>query len=423
METLLHYVWKHRLYVSDNLKTVEGVSLEVIDPGMGNSDAGPDFFNAKIKLDNQLWVGNIEIHTRASDWNKHRHDKDKAYDSVVLHVVESCDQITVKDSVGRSIPQWILSVPEKVKENYDYLHCSHHSIPCLGQLKEIPAIYLADWKDFLLMERLERKTQHILELLKLLKNDWNEVFYQVLARNFGFSVNNDVFERLAKSLPLKYILQQQDSILQVEALFLGQAGLLTEDIPEADDYYIALCREYRFLVKKYKLRPLESHLFKSLRIRPLNFPHIKIVQLAGIIRNQSHLFSSILQMKRLNQLQSLFTTQIHPYWQTHYRFGKESSSKNKVLGMASVLLLIINTVVPVLLAYGKQKNVTAYTETALSLLESMKPEDNFIICLFQRGGIKCTHAGDSQALIQLKHEYCDKKKCIFCRIGHKLLSR
>jgi len=422
METLLHYVWKHKLYETGDLRTKEGVPFEILDAGVYNSNAGPDFFNAKIRMEEKTWVGNIEIHTVSSDWYKHQHDKDKAYNSVILHVAETIDLKEVCDSAGRKIPQWQIKIPERVQANYAFLLNTDAFIPCLGKISDISEVYIDDWKSALLAERLERKTNTLLHLLQERKNDWNEVFYITLSRNFGFGINNDAFERLAKSLPLKIILKHQNSITQVEALFLGQAGLL-EGVVSEDDYFLELQKEYVFLRKKYKLKPLDSHIFKSLRIRPNNFPHIKIVQLAGIIRKGQGIFSNLLTISELEPLYSCFISEIADYWLTHYHFEKISVKGTKNLGLSAIQLLIINTVVPVFFAYGKKKNLEIYTERAIRLLELLKPESNAIITLFSRSGIQIRNAYESQALMQLKREYCEQKKCIFCRIGHQLLAK
>jgi hypothetical protein len=421
METLLHYVWKHKLYAPDSFQTIEGFALEIIDPGIYNTHAGPDFFNAKIKLDNRIWVGNVEIHTCSSDWYKHKHDENKAYNSVILHAVEIMDEKDVRDESGRLVPQWILKIPHHILENYNYFLSKDCSILCLEKIHEIPEIYLSDWKTALLTERMERKTNTALQLLQDYNNDWNEVFYITLARNFGFGVNNDAFERLAKSLPLKYILKHSHSTEQVEALFLGQAGLLEAEIP--DDYYLLLRQEYQFLSKKYSLQKLESHIFKSLRIRPGNFPHIKTVQLAGFMRKEQSLFSKILEIDDIKDYRPLFFSNVSEYWEKHYHFEKESVKKKKNLSLSAIDILLINTVVPILFAYGKKKDRAFFMEKAFELLESLKPENNFIINAFTKAGLSVSHAGDSQALIQLKREYCEQKKCVFCRIGHKLLCK
>ena len=421
MENLLHYVWKHRLYHTENLSTLDGVPFEIIDPGIHNTDTGPDFFNAKIKMNDKIWVGNIEIHTYSSDWYKHRHEKNKAYNSVILHVVEYVDELEIRDQNERAIPQWVMNVPGKIKENFLYFLRNDSSIPCLGWISSIPEIYIRDWMSALLLERLERKARDLQELLEKSRFDWNEVFYTVLARNFGFGINNDAFERLAQSLPLKIILKHQDSEIQTEALLLGQAGLLDDDNNE--EYFQKLQKEYLFLKKKYKLQALEKHLFKNLRIRPSNFPHIKIVQLAHIIRRRQGVFSQILEIDNPANLYPLFDTEISEYWKSHSHFGKASFARDRKMSLRTIDLLLINCLIPVLFVYGKQKDTEKYRERAFSLLEALKAEKNFITKLFARAGIKIENAADSQALIQLKREYCEKKKCIFCRIGHKLLSK
>ncbi|MDR1783847.1 MAG: DUF2851 family protein [Dysgonamonadaceae bacterium] len=421
MENLIHYVWKYRLYDLQTLIMSDGTQFEVIDTGLLNTDSGPDFFNAKIKVKNAVLVGNVEIHTNSSDWYRHRHNSDKLYNSVILHVVENIDEPEILDQAKRKIPQWQITVPERVRENYRFLLESDFSVPCAGFIREIPEIYLNDWKNALLTERLERKTNVLLDLLKVYKNDWNEVFYIALARNFGFGINNDAFERLAKSLPLRIILKNIDSNLRTEALFLGQAGLLAKDETIDDDYYSKLRQEYAFLKKKYRLKPLEAHIFRSLRIRPDNFPHIKIVQLASIIRSIQGLFSRMMEITENAQYNLLFVANPDEYWNTHYRFGNVSPRRSRLLGLSAINIILINTVVPLLFAYGKKNGGEEYIRRAFSLLESLKPESNAVVTLFSRSGMKIENACDTQAVIQLKREYCEKKKCMYCRIGHRLL--
>jgi hypothetical protein len=403
--------------------TSDGKRFEVIDPGLYNTDSGPDFFNAKIKFSDTVWVGNIEIHINSSDWRRHQHDKDKLYNSVILHVVENIDRNEVRDQSGRIIPQYKITVPEKILRNYHFLLESDFSVPCVGFIRDIPEIYLRDWKNALLLERIERKSNTVSDLLKKYKNDWNEAFYITLSRNFGFGINNDAFERLAKSLPLKIILKHSDSILQTEAIFLGQAGLLEEDETINDEYFSKLKQEYSFLRKKYRLKPLESHIFRNLRIRPDNFPHIKIVQLASIIRSIQGLFSELLEITEKKQYNSLFIAKPDEYWNTHYRFGHITPRRSRLLGLSAIDIILINTVVPVLFAYSKKNGKDEYKNRAINLLESIKPESNAVTSLFAKSGIIIENAFDSQAMIQLKREYCEKKKCMYCRIGHRLLSK
>ena len=411
MERLLHYVWKYKLYPAMPLLTTDGRPVSVIDPGTLNSDAGPDFFNAKIKIADTLWVGSVEIHTRASDWLVHRHDKDKAYDAVILHVVE-CVDCEVRRTDGEPIPQLKLIVPEAIVKNIDWLLYREVAMPCLGYIPEIERLYISSWLDALLGERLERKTADIFRLLDLYGGDWNEVFYITLTRNFGFGVNNDIFERLAKSLPLRCIQKQRGSHSQIEAMLFGQAGMLDEtlDCP----YYRLLQREYRFLRHKFGLTPLDPSQFRSLRIRPVNFPCLKLAQLAAVWTQYDTLFSVILAAGSLGRIKQCFRVSPSVYWETHYNFRSVSARKEKQVGENSLCILLINTVVPVLFAYGVRSKQPEYCDRAIHILESLPPEKNAIVSGFTQAGIKTGHAGDSQALVQLKREYCEKKKCLYC---------
>ncbi|WP_304247710.1 DUF2851 family protein [Parabacteroides gordonii] len=420
MERLLHYVWKYRLYPTATLLTTDGSIISVIDPGIPNTDAGPDFFNAKVKIDGTLWAGCIEIHTKASDWLLHRHDKDKAYDAVILHLVEVSDCIVCRTN-GEVIPQMQLAVPESVAQNIDWLLYRDISFPCAGYIPQIEPVHVTSWLSALLSERLERKTADIFRLLDQYGNDWNEVFYITLTRNFGFGVNNDIFERLAKSLPLRYIQKQRGSHSQVEALLFGQAGMLEE--PGDCHYYRLLQREYQFLRHKFGLTPLDDSQFRSLRTRPVNFPYLKLAQLASVWVQHDTLFSVILEAGNVGQIKQCFRVRPSDYWETHYHFRSASEKKDKPIGENSLCILLINTVVPVMFAYGVRNKRLEYCERAIRILETLPPEKNTIVTAFTRAGINVCHAGDSQALIQLKREYCEKKKCLYCRIGFRYLKR
>lgn len=420
MERLLHYVWKYRLYPSTFLLTTDGRSVEVIDPGMPNTDAGPDFFNAKIKIADTLWAGSVEIHTKASDWLVHHHDRDKAYDGVILHVVEQAD-FQVCRTNGEPLPQLVLAVPEAVAKNIDWLLYRDVSLPCLGFIPQIEPLHITSWLGALLSERLERKTADIFQLLDQYANDWNEVFYITLTRNFGFGVNNDIFERLARSLPLRFIQKQRSSHSQIEALLFGQAGMLEE--PGDCHYYRLLQREYQFLRHKFDLTPLDGSQMKNLRTRPVNFPYLKLAQLASIWVQHDTLFSVILEAGTIGQIKQCFRVSPSDYWETHYHFRSASAKKPKPVGENSLIILLINTVVPMLFAYGVRNKQPEYCERAVRILENLPPEKNSIVDTFRRAGIRVGHAGDSQALIQLKREYCEKKKCLYCRIGFRSLKQ
>ncbi len=418
MERLLHYVWKYKLYTATPLITTEGRPVQVIDPGMQNTDAGPDFFNAKIKIDGTLWVGSVEIHDKSSDWLLHHHDTDKAYDCVILHIIGFNDFQPVRTN-GNPIPQMLLTVPENILRSIDWLLYREAALPCLDHITGIAPLHIACWMEALLSERLERKTHDIFLLLDAYQTDWNEVFYITLTRNFGFGVNNDAFERLAKSLPLRCIQKQRSSHSQIEAMLFGQAGMLEEE--NDDHYYRLLQREYDFLRHKFGLSPMEDFVFKNLRTRPVNFPYLKVAQLAALWVQYDTLFSAILEARSTGEIKKYFRIPPSGYWETHYHFRYASPRKEKTIGENALNILLINTVVPMLFAYGLHNKRPEYCERATRLLESIPPEKNTIVTTFYNAGITVRHAGDSQALIQLKREYCEKKKCLYCRIGFRML--
>lgn len=420
MEQLLHYIWKYRLYRPSGLTTTQGDTLEIIDPGLENTDAGPDFFNAKIRINGTVWAGSVEIHQKASDWLAHGHSADKAYRNVILHVVET-DDGTVFRQNGEAIPQLVLPIPEQVIDNMEWLLTRDSPVACLERLPAIDPVFRLQWMDALLAERLERKTDDILHWLDLYQKDWNEVFYILLCRNFGFGVNSDAFERLARSLPLKCILKQRPSASQVEALFLGQAGLLNDSNGNRHHYYRLLQQEYSFLRKKYELEPLEPHIFRNLRLRPDATPHIKLVELAAIWIRHDTLFSSVLSARTPRELKDFFRVPASAFWDTHYNFLRPSPHRKKQLGENALNMLLINTVVPLMFAYGLYHRMDEHKARALRLLASIPPEQNSIISLFSQVGMKPRNAGDTQALIQLKRNYCEQKKCLYCRLGFQLL--
>jgi len=419
MEDILHYIWKFRLFQKD-LKTTGGQIVEVIDVGLPNTNEGPDFFNAKIKIGDKMWAGNIEIHKNSDDWVKHKHHTNKNYNSVILHVVEkaTCE---VVNELGQTVLQCEITCPERIKENYEFLIHSNADVPCCNYIGSMSSLHLNSWMNNLLIERLERKSNHIQELLSRYNNSWEDVFYILLSRNFGFGLNSDSFERLALSLPLKYIRKQGDNLIQIEALLFGQSGML-DDMKTDDDYFSLLSKEYSFLRNKYELNPLESYIFRSLRTRPTAFPQIRIAQLAALLHNSHGLFSKIINCEDLGRIRLMFHINASEYWQTHYTFGTASERKSKYLGDASLDIILINTVAPLLFIYGKSIDSEIHSERALRFLEMLKPEQNSITKRFARLKMPLNNAADSQAMIQLKREYCEMRKCLFCRIGHQLLT-
>lgn len=419
MENILHYIWKFRLFTND-MKTTEGLPVEVIDPGIHNTDAGPDFFNAKVKINGETWAGNIEIHCSSADWIKHKHHTDKNYNSVILHIVEKADS-DIYNEENKLIPQCELKYPQHIKDNFEYLSYANSDIPCCNFVPSMPPVFITSWMSFLLFERLERKTKQIFNLLERFNNSWEEVLFVLLSRNFGFGLNSDSFERLALSLPFKYIQKQRDNIKQIEALLFGQAGMLNEST-NTDQYFRELQQEYNFLQSKYTLTPLDTFIFKKLRSRPTAFPQIRIAQLAALLQASERLFSKIIACEDVGRIRLMLHVNASVYWQTHYTFGIESEKKSKYLGDASLDIIIINTVAPILFAYGKTINNEALCERSIRFLETIKPEQNAITKRFATMNFPLTNAADSQAVIQLKREYCELKKCLYCRIGHKLLT-
>ncbi len=420
MEELMQYVWQHRLWPTGDMKTVTGERIEVLDPGILNRDAGPDFFNAKLNIGGQHWAGNVEIHVRASDWHRHGHDTDKAYDSVVLHVVWANDaQITRPD--GKVIPQMVMQPdPNFSKSYHELVNNPLLELPCSQDLPKIPPLYITDWITALAHERLFTKTDRIMAHLKHYNGNWSEVAYVTLSRALGFSTNSEPFEMLALSTPLKAMLHHSDSLTAIEAILFGQAGLL-EGQP-VDEYHQQLQQEYAFYVAKYGLHRNQHIYWKMARMRPQNFPHRRIAALAMMIYQGFKLGGTLLGVETEAQGRELFDFPLTGYWARHYHFHPTTAPTVKAFSFSSVTVLLINVVVPLLYAYGDAMGDAKRQERAIELLQSLKPESNSIVELYRRGGLVANSAFDSQALIQLRRNYCQQRKCLFCRIGHKLLS-
>ncbi len=421
MEQLMQYIWQHRLWRSEDMVTNDGRPVRVLDPGLLNTDAGPDFFNAKVEIDGQVWVGNIEMHVRASDWKRHGHDRDLAYDSVILHVVDK-DDAPVARSNGERIPQLVLQVSPLFSSSYNQLVASKQELPCESVIKQVPSITIVEWVERLAFERLHGKVQRVRDLLELYHGSWEDVCYVTLARNLGFGINNEAFERLARRTPLRLMHKHSDSLLQLEALLFGQAGMLDSNATGSDAYYRQLCSEYAFLANKFSLHPMERESWKMFRIRPQNFPYRRIAMLAHYIEGSFRLMSHILEATSEKELRRLFQVELTGYWSDHYSFGKPASHPSPALSNKSVDIVLINTVAPLYYAYGEITGNHELTDKAINLLEDIKPENNSIVQSFVRAGIECDSALTSQALIELKRSYCDARKCIYCKIGHRLLS-
>jgi hypothetical protein len=418
-EQFLAYLWKYR-YFSPDLKTESGDPLTILHPGDQNSDSGPDFFNARLRIGSTTWAGNVEIHVNASDWYRHGHHTDPAYDRVILHVVYEPDRSVYHQNgvpvqtllIRNQFPPWIF-------ERYQQMMLEKQWIPCGNQLVYTDHLGFRMWAPALAVERLEYKTTSIRKLLSGCGNDWEEAFYRHLAGSFGFKINSIAFELLAKSLPLKIVRQHCDNMFQLEALLFGQAGMLTNHF--SDLYPKELLREYRFLSSKYNLNPVSGGIWKFLRLRPSNFPTIRISQFASFLGHTKALFFNLIEGGSLYKAISLLKLTASDYWNTHYVFDKPALERNKTMGPSGIRLIMINGLAPFLFFYGLEKDQPGIGEGVLAFLEKVSGENNFDIDRWKEVGFPVDNAVQSQALLHLKHFYCDKKRCLDCRIGNSLL--
>lgn len=422
-EAFLHYLWQFQYFDKNELKTSAGESIQIFNPGYRNSHAGPDFHNARVKIADVEWVGSAEIHIQASGWMEHKHDRDPAYENVVLHVVWKNDKAITRND-GSLLPTLELMhrVDPRFFLDYQRLVNSPEIIPCspfLFQVKEVTKLAMLDK---VLITRLESKSTRIFDTLHKNHHDWLETCYQLLARSFGFKVNADPFQQLAQLLPYKVLRKHGDKLLHIEALLFGQAGFLEEDMD--DEYYRLLKREYNVLRQKYKLsdRRLNKAQWKFLRLRPANFPTIRLAEFAALLFNQPNLFSVILETETFADLLSIFSVKQSEYWTHHYTFFKNAKEPVNFLGDSSISMIIINTVVPLLVAYGKSKDDQRYVDRAVGILQQIPSESNSIITQWKGLGLKCKTAFDSQALIELKNNFCAKRRCLDCTIGVSLIN-
>jgi hypothetical protein len=418
-EEFLHFIWKNRLFEEDSLITIEGEPLEIVHPGRYNTNAGPDFFDARIRIGETLWAGNVEIHLKASDWNRHGHQHDPAYRNTILHVVAQFD-LPVCNDTGSLVPVLVIRWPAWIALNYERLILSHDWIGCASQLYQIDPFRIRFFLNGVVIERLKQKIEAIGKVLSGTKEDWGETFYCMLARNFGLRENTLPFEMLARSLPQQILARHQDSLFQIEALLFGQAGLLGDEL-FGDDYYLELRKEYCFLAAKYGLKPIAGHLWKFMRMHPANFPTLRIAQFAALIHHSRGLFSMVVEAAGLDTLKMLFSVTASQYWDDHYSFNKPSVNKKKVFGDQIFNLIVINVVVPFYFLYGNNQNKLILKDRALEILEQMPAEVNSLINRWAKAGIIAANALESQALLQLQHHYCEPRRCLDCTIGHKII--
>jgi hypothetical protein len=423
-ENFLFFIWRYRLLNSAHHVCVGGEVLEIIQPGILNTHAGPDFTEAKLLIDGRRWAGNVEIHTKSSDWQLHRHQADDAYESVILHVVYEND-VPIKNKSGQAIPTLIIKglFADLLFQNYVEMLLVKESFPCSPQIGELAPIVWSTFLSRIIVERLERKTTEVLNKVNDLKGNWYDTFYFFLARNFGFKVNALPFELLANALPLQLLNKHSDSLIQVEAMIFGQAGFLESS--ELDGEYASFLKnEYKFLRLKYKLDPIDVSVWKFLRMRPVSFPTVRLAQFAALHAQSNQLFAKILKAPDLKTIYALFTDlPVSPYWQTHYHFKKPASEMHVQLGKKSIENILINTVCVFLFAYGKYTAQLHLSDRALDFLEKIPAEHNSIVNQYVEAGLKIDSAFLSQSLLQLNKFYCAQKKCLNCGIGIKILRR
>lgn len=418
-EAFLAYLWQYKL-LQTPLFSTDGKEIQIIKTGSLNSDSGPDFFNSQVKIDDTLWAGNVEIHIRSSDWDKHGHQNDKAYNNTILHVVFEKDK-NIKTNNGNEPA--CLELKGRFNtgylNKYEYLLHNKNWIPCTRVLKDTDDFLWKNWIERLAIERLERKSEFVHELLDSTQNNWEKAFFICMAGYFGQKVNKLPFQILARSIDPRIIARHKDHQFQLEALLFGQAGLLENK--KGGKYQLNLQQEYHFLKTKYKLIQMPAHLWKYMRLRPASFPDIRISQLADLLSKNDFIFSRILEAADLGSLKKLLVAQTSEYWDTHYRFGLSSSKRTKKLGISSKNGIIINAVIPFLFVYGRMQSKPELEERSFEFLTQMSAEQNNISRGFSEAGKKPINALESQALIELKQNYCDFKKCLHCQPGLSII--
>ncbi|RWX03860.1 DUF2851 family protein [Flavobacterium cerinum] len=420
-EDFLHHIWQFKKFNVLDLKTVQGDRVEIINAGQYLQLAGPDFFNAQLIIGSQKWAGNVEIHIKSSDWYIHNHERDAAYDNVILHVVwEHDSEVFRHDNSEIPVLELKSYVMPDVLQNYNALSVSKSWIYCEKELESIDRFVLDNWKERLFLERLERKSVPIIELAKATGNDWEAVLFCFLAKNFGLNTNGDLFYSMAKSIPFSVIRRESFEAENVEAILFGRAGLL--DFPHEDTYFKDLKSRYDYICHKYQIPEVHIDALQFFKHRPDNFPTIRLSQLAQLYHKHQNLFSKITQRVSIEDIYRIFEVQVSDYWQTHYRFDKESAKKRKALTTSFVDLIIINTIVPFRFAYCKSIG-KENSEELIALLQAVAPEKNTIIDKFKYFKIPAQSAYDSQSLLQQKNEYCNHKRCLQCAVGLELLKK
>lgn len=416
-ERLLQYIWQYRHFQSAGLSTTDGQQIQVIQPGLYNENQGPDFLDAKMNIDGTIWAGHVELHTKSSDWLLHKHSNDDNYRNVILHVVWQHDR-----DCKLPFPTLELMhvVPKVLLHQHEILMNSNRFIPCENQLRGIEPVVAEKWKESLMLERLLQRALKIEAALVAGKFHWEDCFWHFLARNFGYPVNQDAFEKVAATLPINLLAKHKGRFIQLESLLLGQAGLLEKKF--TDQYPLLLQKEFRFLQKKYGLKPIHLPIY-FLRMRPANFPTIRLSQLAALINGNLQLFSQVRDISDYKEALQLFRVTANEYWDDHYMPDVSASCSPKNIGEQMIMNIFINTIIPFLFSYGYLNRQSYLKERALLWLELMAPEKNKVTKAFDDLGMANRNAFDSQALLHLKKTYCDQRRCLQCAIGNHILKR
>ncbi len=419
-EAFLQYVWRHQLLTGRELTTADGRALRIVRPGELNRDAGPDFFNARVAIDGVEWVGNIEVHVRTSDWNSHHHSQDKAYNNLVLHVVYEHDtEIALENGKCPVTLELKPYIAPSLLERYDSLMQADNEIACADRVGEVPQFVVDGWLERLTVERIEAKSGVVRRLLDESRGSWEQTCYWLLARYFGGRVNALAFELLAKATDQRLLARWKDNPQRLEALLMGQAGLL-EGYFE-DDYPRQLQADYEAIRTAAGLKPIDGYLWKFCRIRPNNFPTIRISEFARLVADSSNIFSRLLDMTDAAQIAALFNQQAAEYWNSHYRFDQPSPAHPKAVGRSQAELLVINAWVPLLFVYGTVHGHQQYKDLAVDLLQQLQAEKNNVVRQWRAAGIEADNAARSQALLQLKNNYCLSRRCLDCQIGYNII--
>ena len=420
-EDFLHYLWKFKKFDTLNLKTCNGEEITIINAGQYLELAGPDFFNAQITIDKQKWAGNVEIHLKSSDWYVHHHERDEAYENVILHVVWEHDtEIFRKNDTEIPVLELRKHVDSLTLSNYQSLVSPKSWIFCEKQIQEIDAFVFKNWQERLFFERLERKSKPIFDLLEQTNQDWEAVLFCLLAKNFGLNMNGEIFLKIAQNIPFSIVRKESFEVENLEALIFGTAGLL--DFNKEDNYFKDLKFRYFYLLHKYQLEKICTEPVQFFKHRPDNFPTIRLSQLANLYHNQQNLFSKISAINSLKSCYDLFQVSVSEYWLNHYQFDKESPNKRKSLAKSFIDLIVINTIIPLQFAFAKSQG-KEISEDLIQLLNEVTPEKNAIIDKFNSFGIVSKSAFETQSLLQLKNEYCNKSKCLECSVGIELLKK